>query len=1598
MTTKNSVGRKSLSLLLSVLMVFASVAVSFDVFKTTSAAANGTYFFAVKLHWDDSVSSRKNEQFSLKYNSNDSTNGNGRGGENWITCSGSDWINNKDYTWTGSVNGFPSGLRIKATSTKRGTDKVEYHVYLSVGSTQAEANSRLNSGNYILSKNNSHTISKYANKTMDDTYGVDGNNFPKATITLSGGSSSIKVPSSGTSYGTAYSVSAKDQYNVGWVVTPSLSVSNSLSVNANRIAVPSSANNNGTDYNVTVTASLPANSNGNKTSTCSVLARHTLSVAGNGGTANPTSYSNKYTGEKVTLSASRTGYHISSWTKTSGNGSVSGSSFTFGNNNAAVRADWAANAYSVKFNSNGGSGTMSDESFTYGTAKALTANSFSRTGYTFSGWNTKSDGSGTSYSDRQTVNNLSSTNGAAVTLYAKWTANKYTVTFDGQGVSANPSQVSAVYGSAMPKVTAVSRTGYTFGGYYTGKNGTGTKYYNADGTSANNMANAGNMTLYAMWTANNYNVTFDSQGGSQVNSVTAKYDSAMPSITAPTRTGYKFSGFYTSANGQGTKYYNADGTSAKNMTNAGALKLYASWYENSYKITFDKNGADGADFSKTLKYSQSYTIPENTFTKTGCTFTGWNTSSDGNGKMYAPGTTVSKLLSDDNAEIKLYAVWEANTYTVALDGNGADKYVSSVKAVYDSVMPTIDVPERKGYIFGGYFDSNSKQYYLSDGTSSVKMDVASDSLKLTAKWTPVSYTLTLYANYGENETKSVSMTYDKPYTLSEDAFSRTGYTFLKWNASSDGKGTSYNKNAEIENLSSSEGGEVKLYAQWKANEYTLTVHGYNGVEVSKKCVYDEKFNIPSMPDYAGVTYTGVSDSENGTKKYELSEEVENLSSADGASVNLYTLYTLNEYTIKVKVLSDLSSEPIYSGEVKGNIESDDINLLTYKSMIPKGYTFSGYTAGIQSDISGDSYKFSASDDFVTVNCTANKYVLNVDLDGGLYSENKETSVVFKDNHIGETIQLADSSKTGYEFKGYELVSDSGDGKLEKTSSGYKYTFGDGAAQIKAVFEYIPYSLTYNYAYSRDGGLTYTVDDSETVVTGKTYHIFNSANYTLGVDSQSLDSDLAKTGYTFDGWYDENGSIISDSVYKFSDHDGKVTAKFTAVDYSATVIPDDGTYQEAKPAEYSGNVSFEKQHVGDTITLNTPSLTGYDFVKWTASDGTELKDDGNGNFEYTFTDHSVTFTAVYQIKPVTLTLTDADGNEIVYSTYVCQTVTLANPKTMTTSDGKVFAYYKITEGEKRNIDDNVYVSGGIDEKGEAVYIDNSFTLTVNTDAENVTYTGEKTYSGSYGGKIRIPQPKRTGYLFSGWKVTTAEEDVVNKANEGYVKANSYIFGTGSASIEPMWTPNTYYIHYSSNGGSGSAGDSAFVYDKEGTLKENPFTRDHYIFTGWNTKSDGTGESYEAGVPVKNVANSGTKTLFAQWKFDETNPYKLNVDADGGTLAAGTSFTGNPGDSVELGKPVKEGYRFVAWRVSGGTINKTTFTFTNGDATVKAVYEKIDESNSGNSSSSSDSGTGGDSHDGGSSSGGSGKFVNFSFWSVILKIFREIMDMFSKIFKK
>ena len=168
-------------------------------------------------------------------------------------------------------------------------------------------------------------------------------------------------------------------------------------------------------------------------------------------------------------------------------------------------AKWTANTYSVKFNKNAtdATGSMSNESFTYGTAKALTANSFARTGYTFGGWATSATGAKV-YNDKQSVSNLTATAGGTVNLYAKWTANTYSVKFNKNATDATGSMSNQAftYGVAQAlTANAFTRTGYTFTGWAT--SATGAKVYD-DKQSVSNLASPQGATynLYAAWNKN----------------------------------------------------------------------------------------------------------------------------------------------------------------------------------------------------------------------------------------------------------------------------------------------------------------------------------------------------------------------------------------------------------------------------------------------------------------------------------------------------------------------------------------------------------------------------------------------------------------------------------------------------------------------------------------------------------------------------------------------------------------------------------------------------------------------------------------------------------------------------------------------------------------------------------------------------------------------------------------------------------------------------------------------------------------------------------------------------------------------------------------
>ena len=170
--------------------------------------------------------------------------------------------------------------------------------------------------------------------------------------------------------------------------------------------------------------------------------------------------------------------------------------------NVTLYAQWTALPnHTVTFNANGGTGTMSNQVANVPTA--LTLNAFTRAGYTFSGWNTAANGSGTAYANGATYSFA-----ADVTLYAQWTAlPNHTVTFNSNGGTGTMSNQVANVPTALT-LNAFTRTGYTFSGWNTAPTA-GTAY--ADGAT---YSFAADITLYAQWTAlPNHTVTFNTNGG-----------------------------------------------------------------------------------------------------------------------------------------------------------------------------------------------------------------------------------------------------------------------------------------------------------------------------------------------------------------------------------------------------------------------------------------------------------------------------------------------------------------------------------------------------------------------------------------------------------------------------------------------------------------------------------------------------------------------------------------------------------------------------------------------------------------------------------------------------------------------------------------------------------------------------------------------------------------------------------------------------------------------------------------------------------------------------------------------------------------------------
>lgn len=370
---------------------------------------------------------------------------------------------------------------------------------------------------------------------------------------------------------------------------------------------------------------------------------------------------------------------------------------------------------------------------------------------------------------------------------------QYTATFDlagGSGVSS----ASVYLCQYMNTVSKPSKTGYTFQGYYTGQNGTGTKYYNSDGSSARKWDIIGDTTLYAYWTPNSYTIYFDMQEGSGgTRSIGATYNSSLYNITIPNKSGYYFEGYYTARNGGGIKYYNANGTGARVWNIASNTTLYANWKPNVYSTTFAFNGgiANGStSHGENLEFGQKYTFPS--AKKTGYILARWTTNSstesficDSNGEL----TRTIPDLGVNGASVIFSAQWEALKYPLTADANISEASFINLSSewsgsgltrtkgvLYDSSYGELPKVEREGYDFVGWFDAESG----GDAVSSSTIMNSTSGSTIYAHWSIKSFTLTLNANGGSlSGENSKVLQYGAEYgTLPTPE--KDGYIFKGW--------------------------------------------------------------------------------------------------------------------------------------------------------------------------------------------------------------------------------------------------------------------------------------------------------------------------------------------------------------------------------------------------------------------------------------------------------------------------------------------------------------------------------------------------------------------------------------------------------------------------------------------------------------------------------------------------------------------------------------------------------------------------------------------------------------------------------------------------
>ena len=438
-----------------------------------------------------------------------------------------------------------------------------------------------------------------------------------------------------------------------------------------------------------------------------------------------------------------------------------------------LTVQWTAPTYAVTLNTNGGTINNGNVTgYTYGVGATLpAADDMTYTGHTFKGW----------YDNENLTGSPVTAIGGAETgnkeYWAKWEINQYTVTVKPENGKADII-ITQDYGTPITAPT-LTREGYTFKGW--------------DKEIPKTMP-AENITVKAQWEINQYTITFDTNGGSEIAPITQDYGTEITAPDNPTRKGYTFKGWDKKI---------PETMPAENIT------VKAQWEVNQYTITFDTNG--GSEIAPiTQDYGTEITAPDNP-TRKGYTFKGWDKE-------------IPKTMPAENMTVK--AQWKINQYTITFDTNGGSE-IAPITQDYGTEITAPDNPTRKGYTFKGW-------------DKEIPETMPAGNITVKAQWEINQYTITFDTN-GGSEIPPITQNYGTEITA-PDSPTRKGYTFKGWDK-------------EIPETMPAENITVK--AQWEINQYTITFDTNGGSEIAPITQdYGTEITAPDNPTRKGYTFKG----------------------------------------------------------------------------------------------------------------------------------------------------------------------------------------------------------------------------------------------------------------------------------------------------------------------------------------------------------------------------------------------------------------------------------------------------------------------------------------------------------------------------------------------------------------------------------------------------------------------------------------------------------------------------------------------------------------------------------------------------------------------